>query len=91
MARLGARILRLEATRPIWRDCRFDPETLSPHAREALAAAYGATLTSDNANACYETLRDHVAAARGPNGLNMAQLSDADLEALVALGEDLAL
>ena len=32
-----------------------------------------------------------LAAAQGPDGLKMGKLSTADLEALVALGEDMAL
>jgi hypothetical protein len=91
MARLGARITKLEATRPKWRAFRLDPDTLSQQAREALAAAYGATVTSDNPDAFLDTLRDHLAAAQGPDGLDMGKLSDADLEAIVALGEEMAL
>lgn len=91
MAQLGARITKLEAIRPKWRDFRLDPENLSPRARDALAAAYGATLTSDSPSAFLDTLRDHLAAAQGPQGLDMEKLSTADLEALVAIGEDYAL
>lgn len=90
MAQLGARITKLEAIRPQWRDFRLDPESLTPRVRDALAAAYGATLTSDSPSAFRDNLRDHLAAAQGPDGLDMEKLSTADLEALVAIGEDCA-
>jgi len=89
MAQLGARITKLEATRPRWQDCRLDLdlENLTPRALDAMAAAYGATLAYDDPSALLETLRDHLAAAQGPHGLDLGKLSNADLEALAAIWE----
>ena len=89
MAQLGARVTKLEATRPRWQDCRpdLDLENLTPRALDALAAAYGATLASDEPSALLDTLRDHLAAAKGPYGLDVGKLSNADLEALAAIWE----
>lgn len=91
MAQLGARILRLETIRPKWMDCRIDPKNLSPRALDALAAAYGATLTSDSPSAFLDTLRNYLAASQRQHGLDMEKLSTADLEALAAIGEDYTL
>ena len=88
---LATRLTKLETARPMWRDTRLDLDALSPRARDVLANAYGASLNSDHPDAFLAALRANVAAAQGPRGLDLSQLPTADLEALVALWEDMAL
>lgn len=66
MARLGARITKLETARPRWWSFRLDIDRLPQDTRNALAGA------------------------RGPLGFDLGSLSNFDLEALVALGDEYA-
>lgn len=88
---LATRLTKLEAARPMWRDTRLDLDALSPRARDVLTNAYGVSLNSDHPDAVLDALRASVAAAQGEGGLDLSQMPTADLEALVALWEDLAL